>query len=100
MDEVTANTPATEDIDMNAEGEDGDEEGEEDNPFLKFQNVISAINFEQLRKHAVAVRLQQPRPDNSDPTTLSCEVREPPPCGSFNLVYILKFSDDFRVFSK
>ena len=86
------------DVEMDADNENGEEEEEEEeeDPFLKFQNVIANINFDKLKNLALEVRKQQPHPQNFNPSDLSCEVVEPPRCGSFNLVYVLEFSDDVK----
>ncbi len=84
---ATAAQVPDEDVDM-----DGDEEEEED-PFLKFQNVMTAINFEKLKKQAVEIRLLQPLPEKFDRATLSCKILEPPLHGSYNIVYVIEFSN-------
>jgi hypothetical protein len=57
---------------------------------------MTAINFEKLRIYAIECRIQQPQPEKFNFTGLSVEVVEPPLHGSFNLVYVLKFSDDVK----
>lgn len=76
-------------------GEEIDEEDEEevDDPSLKFQNVMAAIDLERLKKHAVEVRLQQCLPETFDRAGLSCRILENPLHGSFNIVYVIEFSD-------
>lgn len=79
----------------NKEDEENEADEEEDE-MLKFTNVITAIDFAQLKNHAVDVRLQQDLSTKLTRSNLTCEVVEPPLSGSFNLVYVLEFNDGVK----
>jgi aminoglycoside phosphotransferase (APT) family kinase protein len=85
-------------LDCDSDSEQNDDEDDELKDFLP---VIEALNLEALRKVATQARISQLSvPSVKDESRLTCEISNTPVCGSFNLVYIITFSDESRMVAR
>jgi hypothetical protein len=82
-------------------GEEEDGASEEDyDAFAAFRPVIAMIDFERLKNYAVRLRLDGTKPSLENQgkisSQLTCSIKDDAMCGSFNLIYVVEFSDGCR----
>lgn len=73
--------------------ESDDEEEPEENPLDAFEEVIAALDLGKLRQAALSLRRQGSDNNGND---VDCRLHEHPKCGSYNVVYIIEFSDGIK----
>ncbi|KAJ9606860.1 hypothetical protein H2200_008870 [Cladophialophora chaetospira] len=84
------------DDDDDDEEEDDDDDGDEDD----FAEVKQAVDLEAIKKTAILCRAKQRHLKSEDVAdrigVMSCEIDNEPMYGSYNLVYVLRWSDGVK----
>jgi hypothetical protein len=94
---ITTGAAARDDDNGNSDTDkDEDEEDDEDDWRKRFQNAMTALNQEALKDHAIEVRRNHIFSTGLEPSTLSCSILEEPLHGSYNVVYVIVFSDGVK----
>ena len=88
-------TTHTENNKVSDQERDSEESDDEIDILENFQPVMASLDIDALRM--VAVRTRKGLLASSDThEDLSCSIEEPPKAGSYNLVYIIQFSDGIK----
>ncbi|KAK5077907.1 hypothetical protein LTR64_003691 [Lithohypha guttulata] len=80
--------------------EDEEDYSDDDSDFPRFEEVYNAIDLEALKTIALSLRKHVLVDSSQSAEDLSCVVHEDTKCGSYNVAFLVMFSDDVQWVAK